>query len=36
MVYMEWESDLYDFSDSGVRMKYVTIGRRNLYVLRKS
>jgi hypothetical protein len=23
MVYMEWESDLYDFSDPEVRLKYV-------------
>jgi hypothetical protein len=23
MMYMEWESDLYDFSDPEVRLKYV-------------
>jgi len=23
MIYMEWESDLYDFSDPEVRLKYV-------------
>jgi hypothetical protein len=34
---MEWESDLYDFSDPEVRLEYVpqlgcSVGRRNLYV----